>query len=233
VHEHLLSALGSIANPRVIDAGCGFGGTVFYLQARLGGRYDGLTLSRVQQARATREAARRALPDACRFHVRSYDGDLRNLVPEGADLVICIESLAHAPEPARSIANLAAMLKPGGRLAVVDDVPRDALADDDPDFQRFRAGWSCPAIARDRQLAAALAAARLQIEHDEDLTPLVSLREPGERDRLVRVNRRWRRVLGPTAVGAVVDSLYGGLMLERLYERGAVRYRLVLARPAA
>jgi SAM-dependent methyltransferase len=232
VHDRVVSALVRLDRPRVIDAGCGFGGTIFYLHARLGGQYDGVTLSRVQSTRASREALRRGLVDACRFHVRSYDSDLLDLVPQGADVIVAIESLAHAPDPVRSIASLARALRPNGRLAIVDDVPRDELADDDSDFVAFRAGWTCPRIACDRTLHAGLEASALSVECEEDLTPLVSLRPGGELERLVRSNRRWRKALALTPARSLIDSLHGGLMLERLYQRRVVRYRFVLARRA-
>ena len=83
----------------VLDAGCGLGGTTFFLQACLGGRYRGITLSPDQAARATAEAARRGLSAMCHFAVRSYHDDLADLLPDGADLIVAIESLAHAPDP--------------------------------------------------------------------------------------------------------------------------------------
>ena len=229
VHERIVSASGLPSHPRVLDAGCGVGGTVFYLQARLDGRYDGLTLSAIQQKRASREAARRGLSETCRFHVRSYDTALADLLPEGADLIVAIESLAHSLDPARSLANLARAIRPGGRLAVVDDVPRDELAADDPDFAGFREGWACPAVASDTRLASALDAAGLSVEHDEDLTPLVPLRDGAALERLVRANRRWRRLAAFASVKRVIDSLHGGLMLERLYHRRLARYRFIVA----
>ncbi|MGH8471556.1 MAG: SAM-dependent methyltransferase, partial [Gammaproteobacteria bacterium] len=48
VNDRLLEVAGLPPEPRVLDAGCGFGGTVFHWQRRIGGRNDGLTLSRVQ-----------------------------------------------------------------------------------------------------------------------------------------------------------------------------------------
>jgi cyclopropane fatty-acyl-phospholipid synthase-like methyltransferase len=214
----------------VIDAGCGLGGTIFYLHRRLGGQYDGLTLSAAQQAHAAAEARRRGIGGDCRFHRRSYDDDLRDLAPGGADLVVAIESLAHAPDPARTISNLARLLRSGGCLAVVDDVPDDALVDDDADYAGFREGWCVPAIMPARKLAAALAGAGLVVEHDEDLTARVALRREDELDRLVRTNRRWRGPARVIGARTLVDALHGGLMLERLYRRGVIRYRFVLAR---
>jgi SAM-dependent methyltransferase len=230
VHERLLAAIGPLRAPRVIDAGCGPGGTIFYLHARLGGQYDGLTVSPTQRKRAEREARRRAVAQACRFHVRSYDESLGDLAPGGADLIVAIESIAHAADPARTIANLARTLRPGGCLAVVDDVPDERLGDDDPDFAAFRAGWCCPAIGRSQTLANAFAAAGLRVERDEDLTARVIRRDPAALERLVRLNRRWRSIVGATAPAALVDALHGGLMLERLYRRGVMRYRLMITR---
>lgn len=230
IHERILTTVLGTEGPRVVDAGCGLGGTIFYLHRRLGGQYDGLTLSPAQRAHAEREARRRDAAAACRFHLRAYDDDLRVIVPEGADLVVAIESLAHAMDPAGSIANLAGALRPGGRLVVVDDVPDDDLVESDGDFAGFRSGWRCPAIARHGTILAALADANLAVQRDEDLTPLVSRRDPLEIERLIASNRRWRSWAGWTGAGELIDSLYGGLMLERLYQRGLMHYRLIAAR---
>jgi SAM-dependent methyltransferase len=177
VHERVVAAAGAIDAPRVVDAGCGLGGTIFYLHRRLGGEYDGLTLSPTQRAHAEREAKRRGVAGACRFHLRSYHEDLRALVPDGADLIIAIESLAHALPPEYAIANLANTLRRGGMLIVVDDVPDDGLAHADADFAGFRAGWRCGAILNRAALLAALSDAGLDVERDEDLTPLVPRRD--------------------------------------------------------
>lgn len=230
VHQRLLAALGSTPVSHAIDAGCGVGGTMFFLQQRLGGRYEGLTVSRVQQARAAREARRRGVAGVCRFHLRSYDDDLRELAPQGTDLVVAIESLAHASDPARIIGRLARLLRRGGRLAIVEDIPADALEDADADFTHFARDWGCPAMVRHSALAAALVAAGLTLEKDEDLTPLVDRRDPARLEQLVRLNRACRRILAPTPARVVLDGLHGGLMLERLYRRGLMGYRLMIAR---
>jgi SAM-dependent methyltransferase len=230
VHERILAVVRPFQASRVVDAGCGLGGTIFYLYERLGGEYHGLTVSPAQRAHAEREARRRGVSAACRFHLRSYDDDLGAVVPGRADVVLAIESLAHSADPPRSIANLAGTLRPGGRLIVVDDVPDERLAATDVDFARFRDGWRCPAISSRGTLLAALASAGLSVEADDDLTHLVDLRDPRSLERLVTNNRRWRAWAKWTGAGELIDSLYGGLMLERLYRRGLMQYRLVAAR---
>lgn len=230
VHEKLLAAVGSMSRPRVIDAGCGLGGTVFYLHSRIGGRYDGLTLSSTQHARALKEARRRGVAESCRFHMRSYDGDLDDLVPGGADLVVAIESLAHATDPARTVGHLAGVLRPEGYLVVVDDMPGDMLADGDADFDAFKRDWAVPFLARDADLETAFRAAGLALAYHEDLTPLVVLRDATALERRVRMVRGLARLLGTTAAGEFVASLHGGLMLERLYARRLMRYRMLVGR---
>jgi SAM-dependent methyltransferase len=236
LHERLLHALHATDNAAtpssldVLDAGCGLGGTIFALHAQRAGRYVGITLSPTQCERATSEAGRRGIGGACRFAVRDYDTALDDLTPNGVDLVVAIESLAHSPDPSATVLRLAARLRPGGRLVLVDDVPGDTLPQDDSDLVGFRNGWLCPAVASDATLAAALAGARLTVCHDEDLTPRMPLRGTAALAGLVRLNRLGAALLGWTPAGILLGSLHGGLMLERLYRRDLVRYRLIVAR---
>jgi SAM-dependent methyltransferase len=232
VHERLLGVLGGLDDPHVIDAGCGLGGTTFYLHARVGGRYEGITLSPSQHARAQREARRRGVADACRFHIRSYDDALTDLAPAGVDLIVAIESLAHSPNPTATVANLVRVLRPGGLLAIADDVPADEVPDDDADLAGFREGWHTLRLARGTTLEAAFLAAGLEVMHDEDLTSLVLMRNPVARERRARLSGGLLRMLGGGAGGQLLGALHGGMLLERLYARGAMRYKLLVARKA-
>ncbi|MGE0815104.1 MAG: cyclopropane-fatty-acyl-phospholipid synthase family protein [Vicinamibacterales bacterium] len=234
VHERLLAALAALAAgsplpaaPRILDAGCGLGGTTFFLARAVGGDICGITLSPVQRDRAEQEARKRGAV-GCRFVVRSYDEPLDDLLPDGADLIVAIESLAHAPDPAATIGRLAARLRPGGRLAVVDDMPADGLPLDDPDLTAFRRGWLCPAVAPASALRRALSAAGAPVAADVDLTALVPRRGPRSLAWRLRLSGLGRRLGLPAPVAVLVESLHGGLALERLYQRGAVEYRLLV-----
>ncbi len=212
----------------VLDAGCGFGGTVFRWHERLGGRYDGLTLSAVQAEIARRHAMRTRLADNCRFLVRSYDLP----PPSSYDLILAIESFVHSVDIVRTVGNLAGALKPGGRIAVVDDIPGDALAESDEDLARFRRGWRCVAPPRADDYARAFHGAGLAAEEGRDLTPWLRPRPMSRLASLAALNRFARAVVPAAAARAMLDSYLGGLALERLYRRGAMRYRLLVARRA-
>jgi SAM-dependent methyltransferase len=224
IADRALAAAALPPAPRVLDAGCGFGGTVFRWQQRVGGSYDGLTVSRVQWRVARREARRRGLAADCRFHLRSYDGPLGG----GYDAVVSIEALIHSPSFAGTWANLVSALRPGGKLVVVEDVPCDEALGD-PDLAVIRERWALGAVPTAAAYRAALAGGSLRVLLDEDLSDGFATRPAAE---LAAAEARYRRahaLLPIAGVRFVLAAYLGGVALERLYQRGLVRYRLIVA----
>lgn len=239
LHDVLVEVLGPLHQPRVLDAGCGFGGTMIDLRRRMGGVYTGLTLSESQAATGRQAVARLGLSDSVRFLRQSYDTP----PPGPFDLIVAIESLAHSAHPATSVAALSSVLAPRGRLVIVDDMPevevvasragdevmRAAAAED---LSRFKSGWQCPVLWSAWQYRQAFAERGLVMTTEIDLTASCRPR-PLARLRLLESVNRLARVLVPTAPWrTVMDSYYGGLALERLIRQGFVRYRLLMARSA-
>lgn len=101
----------SLAGRLVLDAGCG-GGRYARLLSRMGAKVLGVDLSdAVEQAsKATAEFPGTAIIQA----------DLLDLpiVDRAFDLVFSIGVLHHSPDPRRAFAEIARLVKPGGRLAV-------------------------------------------------------------------------------------------------------------------
>lgn len=212
---------------KALDAGCGWGGTIFRACELSDGRFDGVTLSAVQQRVATEEAARRGLSDRCRFHLRSYDEP----PDRGYDAVIAIESLVHSPDIGRTLDGLLAALRPGGRLVVVEDVLRDALPPEDEAQAAILAEhWGCARLPRDGDYEGALDRAGFELVQARDLTDRVRPRPAEVLDPLEA--RYWRRYrwLPIKPVRTVLSAYIGGIALERLYLSGAARYRLIAAR---
>lgn len=219
---------GLAASPRVLDAGCGLGGTIFYWQARRGGTYDGLTLSPEQCRRAGVEAARRDLSAVCRFHRRSYQDPLSDSPLAGPfDAAIGIESFAHSPDPTATVTNIAQVLAPGGLLLIVDDMPT-------PEAPRhmldaFKTHWRCPVLADQTTYQTALANAGLTLLHNYDLTARLRPRSYTWLKFLI-VGFGLARYLAPTrSARDVLGALLGGFYLETLYRVSGMRYRLLVA----
>ena len=226
--DHIVIAAARTAGlapkPRVLDAGCGLGGTIFRWQEQVGGTFDGLTLSPEQQRRATLEATRRGASASCRFHVRSY----HEAITDPRDAVIAIESLAHSPDPLDAVENFARGLAPGGLLLIVDDMPEPTAH---PRLLAgFKAGWQCPVLADAATFHAAMTGAGLTVTHEEDLTPRLRPR-PLAWLRILIAAFGLARTLAPTR-GArdVLGAFLGGFYLEALYRTGGMRYRLMVAK---
>jgi tocopherol O-methyltransferase len=224
VHGLIDAELGAAALHRLLDAGCGLGGTSLYFARERGALCDGIALS-AHQVHAARENARKAgLEERCRFEVASFDGPL---APQRYDAIVAIESLAHAPDLAASVANLAKSLAPGGRLVVVDDVA-DPTADAG-DAALFKAGWQVPSFEPHATWLAAFAQAGLSVVRDVDLTPRMVQRRAWQRAALTALNTAACALAPHAALRAVLASHRGGLALERLYARGQSAYRLFVA----
>jgi SAM-dependent methyltransferase len=101
----------ALAGLLVLDAGCG-GGRYARLAGRHGARVVGVDLSTAVEKAATLCAD---LP-----HVSIVQADLLDLpLAEGVfDFAFSIGVLHHSPDPRRAFAQVAARVKPGGRLAV-------------------------------------------------------------------------------------------------------------------
>jgi SAM-dependent methyltransferase len=224
LHDVIGESLGRVAAPAVLDAGCGLGGTMLALARRWGGRIVGVTLSPKQAAIAREAIARAGLAASVDVQVRSYDDP----PPGPFDVVIAIESLLHSVAPDTSIGALSRVLKEGGALVIVDDMPEPA-AERSHDLAAFRSGWHCGALWTRGEYLDAFARHGLRLDGERDLTPDCRLRSRVTTTALMRLNRL-ARLLPRRKLKLVMDSHYGGLALERLLGNGLIRYRLLIAR---
>jgi len=126
---------------RVLEVGCGGGQLAVELaEERPDLSIVGVDLSAAQVARATRRA--RGLGERVRF-AQGNALDL-DFAPGSFDAVISIGSIKHWPDPARGVAECGRVLRPGGRLIVVE-VDRGCRFDD---ARAFVARWRMPRALR-------------------------------------------------------------------------------------
>ncbi|WP_170110570.1 methyltransferase domain-containing protein [Flavilitoribacter nigricans] len=149
-----LMRLGGItAADRVLDAGCGIGGSALFLAEQLGCRVEGITLSRRQVETATRLAAEKELDELVSFSRQNYlDTDF----PDAHfDVVWAIESFGSAPAKADFFREMYRILKPGGRILFADTFkpyPYDITTD--KDMLTMLNGWAISDILALEELEA-------------------------------------------------------------------------------
>lgn len=228
LHRLMLEGLALPPNPRVLDAGCGYGATMLDLAPGLGGDWTGLTLSDAQRTRGGAAIAAAGLEGRVRIQVQSYDTP----PPGPFDLIIGIESLIHSAAPEATIAALAATLAPGGHLVMVDDMPEEHLPPEPARrFALFRRHWRCPVAPPRAGWVRAMQAAGLSLVQERDLTPLPRVRSMAQAAPRLRELRRWpARLQQALGLGVRAEAEIGGIMLETLQTEGFVRYRLLVAR---
>jgi tocopherol O-methyltransferase len=155
--NHVLANIAGIgAGQRVLDAGCGLGGSSLWLAGHRGAHPVGITTVEHQVRMARVIAARRSLSDKVRFVQADYTAT--PFADGSFDVVWAFESLCHAAEKAAFYREAARVLRPGGRLVVAEYVRASRTCDSAAQllFGEWLEGWAIPDLyTSDEHLTAA------------------------------------------------------------------------------
>ncbi|MBI3242141.1 MAG: methyltransferase domain-containing protein [Chloroflexi bacterium] len=228
----------SLSHLFFMDLGCGVGGSLFYLLQRLNMPLTalGLTLSPLQARLARRHAARLNLLHACSF----VEGDFLAVPARGgADIAYSVEAFVHAASAEGYFAQVARLLRPGGRLILADDFrgtplsslhfartsARNGGTDGGFDWlEAFQQGWHAPNLIALAQAESLARDCGLRLIANHHLTPHLRLRALPDSFAawLLSIGRRlpWSH--------AIVPSMIGSMALQQCLKMGLIEYRCLM-----
>jgi tocopherol O-methyltransferase len=152
----------------VLDAGCGMGGSAFWLAENRGACVFGVTLSPRQARLAVRAAARRDLSRHTSFSLQDYTATA--FPDESFDVVWAIESVCYALAKSAFFEEALRVLRPGGRLILSDGFrrARNYPEADERLMRRWLDGWALLDMdTPDEFVASACAAGFTDVRFDD------------------------------------------------------------------
>ncbi|MDE0388165.1 MAG: methyltransferase domain-containing protein [Rhodospirillales bacterium] len=155
---------------RVLDAGCGVGGTAISLAETHGVHVTGLTICEPHVAVATEQAERRGVGHLVEF----VYGDFMNLpFPEASfDAVLNHESFCYAEDKRAYLRGVYRVLKPGGRWQALEGLRSgEPLSEAQEEYHAIaQRGWRMPPLEPLRDVLAALEANGFENVRERDLS---------------------------------------------------------------
>ncbi|MES1022844.1 methyltransferase domain-containing protein [Gloeocapsa sp. BRSZ] len=214
---------------KILDVGCGIGGSSLYLAEKFQAHVTGITLSPVQAARATERAQTAGLSQNTHFQV----ADALNMpfADETFDFVWSLESGEHMPDKVKFMQECYRVLKPGGKLLMVtwchrptDGVAGELTADERKHLEEIYQVYCLPYV--------------ISLPEYEAIARNLGLQDLRTADWSKAVAPFWNVVIDSAFnPGAILGLLFSGWgtiqaalslgLMSRGYERGLIRFGLL------
>ncbi|HET9434247.1 MAG TPA: methyltransferase domain-containing protein, partial [Chitinophagaceae bacterium] len=139
MNEVMMEAAAIKGSDRVLDAGCGIGGSSIFLAKKLGCEVTGISLSEKQVIQAKELADKQKVQDITEFKVMNYCAT--SFLDKSFDIVWGCESICYAEDKEQFVKEAWRLLKPGGRLVVADGFVTDLNNNNHPTIRSWLDGW--------------------------------------------------------------------------------------------
>lgn len=139
MNEVMIEAAAIKSTDKVLDAGCGVGGSSIFMASVLGCKVTGITLSERQVQQATTNAKQKGVEQLVDFKAMNYCAT--DFPDASFDVVWGCESICYADTKEQFIKEAFRLLKPGGRLVVADGFVTDFANNDNLIIRQWLAGW--------------------------------------------------------------------------------------------
>jgi len=139
MNEVMMEAANIKHSDKVLDAGCGIGGSSIFLAEKIACSVTGISLSERQVNKAKELAIGKKVEGKVDFRVMNYC--TTSFPHESFDVVWGCESICYADDKEQFINEAWRLLKPGGRLVVADGFVTDFKNNDHPSIRNWLDGW--------------------------------------------------------------------------------------------
>ena len=230
INKILATKAGIKKENNVLDAGCGIGGSSLWLAKNIGCNVTGISLSAKQVATANKLSAEENLQMLAIFEQQDFTAT--NYPSESFDVVWAIESVCHAADKSKFIAEAYRLLKKGGRLIMADFFKQQNLSGKDAALiTQWANGWAIDDFATIEKFTEQLTQAGFTNTTIEDAT-----------DKIIPSAKRLYRAYFPGVVGGFLYKLfnpkptvYGKKNIDTAYlqykalKKNLWKYKIVLA----
>ena len=121
--EHMARTAGIQRGAKLLDVGCGFGGSSLYLARKYDVEATGITISPVQVEMAAAAAAKGGV----RAQFLLMDAQAMTFRPSSFDVVWSLESISHYQRKRVFFASAARLLRPHGTFAIIDWFQKEGI----------------------------------------------------------------------------------------------------------
>jgi cyclopropane fatty-acyl-phospholipid synthase-like methyltransferase len=224
-NAYLARRAGIERKTRVLDAGCGVGGSSIWLATHRGAEVVGITIAPEQVAIAEKLAREAGVTHRTTFH--EMDFAATTFPPASFDVVWNIESMCHAFDKREYMRHVLALLCPGGRFACLDMFgygPGDAAP-----IRAMCTNWSLTSLPSVEEVRGLLDSLGFEGVESEDLTEPVR-RPVAALEAMARNAQAMLRIERMTtgSASAVYDAhVLGALACAEGVAQGCMQYAYV------
>lgn len=226
----LADTAGITAEERVLDAGCGIGGSSIWLAENRNARVMGISLSDLQINQARRNATQRGVADRVEFQTADFCNT--PFADESFDVIWGIESICHALDKRAFIREAYRLLRKGGRLVCSDGyaLRRDFSEQEWTIIRTCLDGWQIPNLAMPDEFQAYLTESGFSDIRFSDITPRIL---PSSRRLYTTARLTWpmQKIMGwlKLRTPAQTGNFYTALNQYRIFADGLGCYGVFCA----
>ena len=196
INKILAQKAGITKQHKVLDAGCGIGGSSLWLAKNIGCNVTGISLSAKQVQTANNLAYAENLQSLAIFEQQDFTAT--KYEAESFDIIWAIESVCHASDKSKFINEAYRLLKKGGRLILADFFKQENLAEKDAALiKQWANGWAIDDFATIKNFTEQLKNAGFHNTHIEDATA-----------KIIPSAKRLYRAYFPGVVGGFLYKLF-------------------------